>query len=258
MRIALGSMSDWGRLTLAAGTAGLGLVNLVAGDFVGRWEPIPASLPLHRPLAWLSGLVLILCGVGLVRRPTMCASALTLGLFLLIWVLVLHGPLVVAAPGDIRTWLYLGEVLAIACGALMLWATPDHGRVELAARLGFAFSLLTFGASHFDDLKLVASVVPPYVPAPTAVAGITGAAHVAAGVALLSNLLPRLAATLEAAMMSVFVLLVNVPEVLFNSTHRGAWTALLAEGALVGAAWIVAAALRAQQPSEIPDKLAAT
>lgn len=52
---------------------------------------------------------------------------------------------------------------------------------------------------------------------------------------------------LEAAMLSMFVLLVNVPDVLANPTHKGAWTALLAEGALVGAAWIVAAALRASR-----------
>jgi len=133
----------------------------------------------------------------------------------------------------------------------MLWATPNHGRVAIAARLGFAFSLLTFGASHFDDLKLVASVVPTYVPAPIAVTAATGAAHIAAGIALLFNLLPRLAAKLEAAMMSVFVLLVNVPEVISNPTHKGAWTALLAEGALVGAAWIVAGTLRARAPSSI-------
>lgn len=251
MRIAFGSMSHSGRLTLAAGIAGSGLLGLVAGDFVGRWEPIPASLPLHRPLAWLSGLVLIACGVGLVRRPTMRVSALALGLFLLIWVVALHGPLVIAAPADVRAWLYLGEVLAIACGALMLWAAPSHGRVVMAARLGYAFSLLTFGASHFDNSRLIASVVPTYVPAPMAVAGITGAAHIAAGIALLLNLLPRLAAMLEAAMMSVFVLLVNVPEVLSSPTHIGPWTALLAEGALVGAAWIVAAALRASAGARV-------
>jgi uncharacterized membrane protein YphA (DoxX/SURF4 family) len=157
-------------------------------------------------------------------------SNAALALFLLFWIVALHGPLVTAAPGDVRRWLYLGEVLAIACGALMLWATPGHGRAAMAARLGFALSLLTFGASHFAYLKVTAAVVPAYIPAPMAVARITGAAHVAAGLALLSNLLPRLAAALEAAMMSVFVLLVNAPDVLSSPTNRGAWTALLAEG----------------------------
>jgi hypothetical protein len=77
-----------------------------------------------------------------------------------------------------------------------------------------------------------------------AVTCLTGAAHVAAGLALLTNRLPRLAAVLEAAMMSVFVLLINVPDVLSEPENRGSWLTLWAEGALVAAAWIIAAALR--------------
>ena len=126
MRIAMGWIFFWGRLILAVATAGLGVVGLVAGDFIGRWEPVPASVPLHRALAWLSGLVLVACGAGLVGWRTMHASALALALFLLFWIVALHGPLVTAAPGDARRWLYLGEVLAIVCGALMLWATPGE------------------------------------------------------------------------------------------------------------------------------------
>ena len=244
MRAAVRCVTCWGHLTLAFGTAGLGVIGLLAGDFIGRWEPVPTGVPLHRVLASFSGLVLLACGAGLVGRRTMKASALTLGSFLLLWVVALHGPLVAAAPFDVRRWLYLGEVLAIACGALMLWSGPAHTGVALAARMGFALSLLTFGASHFGDLKITASVVPAYVPVPVAVVCITGAAHLAAGAALLSGLVARLAAALEAAMMSIFVLLINLPDVLSSPAHRGAWTALLAEGALVGAAWIVAAALR--------------
>jgi uncharacterized membrane protein len=236
-------MFIWGRILLAGGTAGLGVVELLAGDFIGRWEPVLASIPLHRAFARLSGLVLVVCGASLAGQRTMHAAALALALFLLLWVVALHGPVVAAAPFNVGGWLYLGEVLAIACGALMLWATPGHKRAAMAAQRGFAISLLTFGASHFAYLKETASMVPPYVPAPMAVAGITGAAHLLAGAALLSNLFPRLAVTLEAAMMSAFILLVNLPHVLSTPAHRGTWVALLAEGALVGAAWIVAVCL---------------
>jgi uncharacterized membrane protein len=228
---------------LGVSTAGLGVVGLLWGDFVGRWEPVPASVPAHRALACLSGLLLIVCGVGIVGRRTMHASAMALTLFLLSWLVLLHSPLVRESPFDVSRWLYLGEVLAIACGALMLWTSPCYASAAAAARVGFALSLLIFGASHFAYLQVTAATVPGYVPAHVAVARITGAAHVAAGVALLSGLLPRLAAILEAAMVSVFVLLVNVPAVLSLPARRGSWTALFAEGALVGAAWVVAAAL---------------
>jgi uncharacterized membrane protein YphA (DoxX/SURF4 family) len=244
MRTAIEWMSLAGRLILAVGIAGLGVVGLVASDFVGLWEPVPASIPLHRVIAWFSGLVLIACGAGLVRRRTTNASALALLICLLLWIVMLHGPRIAAAPGEVGRWLYLGEVLAIACGALMLWITQSNRVAATVARLGFALSLLTFGASHFAYLKATAATVPAYIPAPMALACITGVAHLAAGVAILSNLLPRLASALEAAMMSAFVLLINVPNVLSRPMSRGAWTALFAEGALIGAAWIVAAALR--------------
>ncbi|KAJ8138437.1 hypothetical protein OY671_008350, partial [Metschnikowia pulcherrima] len=137
VRIAIGSMSAWGRLTSAAGTAGSVLVNLIAGDFAGRWEPIPATSPSDRPLAWLSGLALIACGVGLVRRTTICVSASTLGSFSLSWVVILHGLLVIAAPGDVRTWLYLGEVSAIACGVADGSQSGQNARAASISR-GFA------------------------------------------------------------------------------------------------------------------------
>ncbi len=234
---------------LAAGAMGLGLVGLLTGKFIGLWEPVPTSFPLHRDFARLSGLILLGCGAGLVARRTLRAAALVLALFLLLWIAALHAPLVAAAPMNLLRWLYLGEVTAIACGALMLRTAPAHARAAIAARLGYALSLLTFGASHFANLKVTAAAVPHYIPDHLAVAAITGAAHIAAGVALLSGQLPRLASALEAAMMSAFLLLVDLPAVLAGPGHPVAWITLLAEGALVGAAWIVAAVLRADGPA---------
>ena len=254
MRTALAWMSLAGRVTLALGATGLGIVQLASQDFIGRWQPVPPGLPWRPALASASGLVLLACGAGLMGRQTMRAAAIALAAFLLLWVVALHGPLIASAPTDVRGWLYLGEVLAIACGALLFWAPRGHDVTRAAARVGFALSLVTFGCSHFSDLKLIASVVPAYVPAPMAVAGVTGAAHLAAALALLLNVLARRAATLEAAMMSVFVLLVNVPEVLAAPAQRGAWITLLAESALVGAAWLVAAALTGPASGGAPSR----
>lgn len=75
-----------------------------------------------------------------------------------------------------------------------------------------------------------------------ALACITGAAHLAAGAALLGKSASSPGA--RSRDDERFVLLINVPNLLSSSTSREAWTALFAEGALVGAAWIVAAALR--------------
>jgi hypothetical protein len=73
---------------------------------------------------------------------------------------------------------------------------------------------------------------------------------VAAGLGILFAIRPRLAATLEALMMSSFVILVHVPSLLsvpppeWAPSGRIQWTALFWASALAASAWIVAQLLR--------------
>jgi uncharacterized membrane protein YphA (DoxX/SURF4 family) len=242
-------MRTAGRLLLAASLIGLGLVALISGEFLGLWQPLPAPFSSYRVLADVSGIMLCAGGAGLVADRTQQVAALNVALYLAAWILLLHAPLVVMAPRDARHWVYLGEILAIVCGALALYA-PRSAKWWVAIRVGYALSLFTFGASHFADLPLMSSVVPSYLPAPLAIAAVTGAAHLAAGAALLLNLLPRPAAVLEATMLSGFELLVNLPGVMAAPSEPGAWTTLLFEGALVACAWIVAGTIRKHAGSE--------
>jgi hypothetical protein len=68
----------------------------------------------------------------------------------------------------------------------------------------------------------------------------TGAAHFAAGVAILVLVLPRLAATLEAVMVSLFTLNVWVPAVFAAPMSRSNWSEIVTSAAISGAAWAVA------------------
>jgi uncharacterized membrane protein len=230
-----------GRLLLAIGILALGIVGLVTGDFVSRWEPVAAGLPAHRALAMISGGLLVALGAGLLAPRTRRVAALALGLLMVAWVVVLHAPLVAAKPEEVVRWIYPGEVASIGCGALLLWSSSR--RALLTARIVYGLSLIAFGVSHFAYLQVVAPTVPAYVPFHIQVVELTGAAHIAAGLALLAGRLSRLAAVLEAAMMTGFELLVNVPAAVGAPTTKGPWLALTAEGALIGAAWIIAAAL---------------
>jgi hypothetical protein len=56
----------------------------------------------------------------------------------------------------------------------------------------------------------------------------------------LLGIVPRLAATLEAVMVSAFVLLVHVPGVIGDPGDHLQWTMFFAASATGGAAWIVA------------------
>ena len=71
-----------------------------------------------------------------------------------------------------------------------------------------------------------------------------GAGHLTAGLAMLLGIVPALAATLEASMITSFVLLLHIPGVLFDPHSRLQWTVLSVASALAGAAWLIAGSIR--------------
>jgi uncharacterized membrane protein YphA (DoxX/SURF4 family) len=72
----------------------------------------------------------------------------------------------------------------------------------------------------------------------------TGAGHAAAGLAILSGIQRRLAATLLAAMCGCFVLLLHAPRVAAAPTSRFEWTMLFVALSITGAAWLIRRAAR--------------
>jgi hypothetical protein len=66
---------------------------------------------------------------------------------------------------------------------------------------------------------------------------------------VLVGVFPRLAATLEAAMIGVFTALVWVPLVVKEPTSQLNWTGFLVSWTIATAAWVVAGSLASRQPS---------
>jgi uncharacterized membrane protein len=240
-----------GHFLLAVGFAGLGILSLLSGDFALNWQPVPLWVPWRSQLAYFSGVVLLACGVGLLLKRSAWLSALTLTIDVLIWLLVLQIPRVAAHPSSESTWLGFSENLVLVAGGwtllISLGASDDRSTNPVVsedsvrvARFLFAASLPLIGLSHFVYSQLTAAMVPTWLPNRVALAYLTGVAHMAAGVGLLLGVLPRLASTLEATMLSLFTLLVWVPRVVAAPASRAEWTAMLVSAALTGAAWVVA------------------
>ncbi len=103
---------------------------------------------------------------------------------------------------------------------------------------------MVFGLSHFAYADLTAAMIPAWMPARLPLAYLTGAAHVAAGTALLLGVVPALAVRLEAIMMSAFIVLVHLPAVLAQPANREQWTGLCVATALAGAVWVVLGSFR--------------
>ena len=245
-----------GQLLFAIGIAGLGVLSLVSGDFAFTWQPVPNWIPWREYLAYASGLLLLAGGIGMLVKRTAAPCALVMTIYVLSWVLLLQAPRVAGAPANVGAWLGFCENVVLMSGGWILFASlvrrEDNGSMPFAsgkggtrvARFLFGISCLVLGLSHFVYTEETAGMVPAWLPARVVFAYLTGVGHFAAGVGILLAILPRLAATLEAIMISSFVLLIHVPGVASAPASRLQWTMMFVASALAGAGWATARSLQ--------------
>ena len=229
---------------LAVGLIGLGVLSLVHRDFLLQWQPVPAAWPARAALATASGLILLAGGLLLLIPRTRAWGALVAAVFIGLWVIGLHLPIVVAKPSNLPAWLGLAESLAMASGGFVLFRDQRAAagdRYARAAVLAFGAACVVFGLSHFLFAGFTAAMIPAWLPMRLELAYLTGAIHVLTGVILLIGPWRRWAAGTEAAMMSSFVLLVHLPRVAAHPMDRTELTMLFVAVTLSSAAWIVAA-----------------
>lgn len=246
-------MVGLGHVLFAASFAGLGVLSLMSGDFALDWQPVPASVPWRTHLAHASGFILLTSGIGMFFERTARNSACILVANVAIWLFLLQLPRVIAHPTNPAAWLGFAETLVMVVGGwIILDSVNGPGKVagiRIAQRL-FAAALPLIGLSHFVYVEITTALVPAWLPNRVAFAYFTGAAHVAAGFAVLIGFIPRVAAALEACMIASFTLLVWVPRVAASPASRMPWTALLVSSALAAAAWAVAQSIERNNKSD--------
>ena len=239
-------------LTLfAVGMTGLGTLALVYGDFALVWQPVPAWIPGRTALAYGSGLIMLLGGFGLLLRATVAWSARVLFPYLILW-LLLKVPALLVAPQMEAVWLGFGEIAVLLTGGWILFAKlaglrkgslleflSGDNSVRLATKL-FAISLIPIGLSHLVYVKETVELVPAWLPYRVGWAYLTGVGQIACGLGVLFSIFPRVAATTEATMISLFTFLVWGPAILKAPATRLPWTAFFISWAISSAAWVVA------------------
>ena len=235
----------------AAGMIGLGILALIYGDFALVWQPVAPWTPGRTILAYGSGLLMLLCGIGLLFRATVTWSVRILFPYLIVWAL-LKVPDLFGAPQIEGVWLGFGELVVLLTGGWILFArlgglregsplaflTNENGiRV---ARILFAVSLIPIGLSHIVYVKQTAEFVPAWLPYRVGWAYLTGAGQIACGLGVLFSVFPRVAAWSEAGMISLFTLLVWAPAIVAAPRTRLPWTAFFISWAIASAAWVLA------------------
>ena len=234
---------------------GLGILALIYGDFALVWQPVAAWVPGRIALAYASGVVMVLGGLGLLFDGTAKWAVRVLFPYLILWAL-LKVPALVVAPQIEGVWLGIGELTVLLAGGWTLFAvlaelkegsflrfaTGERG-IRIA-RIVFAVSLLPIGLAHIIYVKETASLVPAWLPFRTGWAYLTGAGQIACGVGVLFSIFPRVAAATEAGMLSLFALLVWLPAIVAAPKTRLPWTAFFISWAIAAGAWVVASNLR--------------
>jgi uncharacterized membrane protein len=222
---------------------------------------LPASLTCAEVCAYALGVLLLAASVGLFFARTVLLSAIIVGLYESVWT-VARAHAVLLMPKSVGSWYGIFEAIGPVVGIWILYALARRqcgsatatviasDRALHVARILFGAACVVYGAAHFAYATFTSTMVPTWLPARMGLVYLTGAFHVAAGIGLLIEVLPQLAATLEAAMMSLFGVLVWLPSFFARPAPEWApsaqirWSETFLTFLLAGSAGIVAASLR--------------
>lgn len=239
-----------GRRVYGLGAVVLGVTLAGFGTFAAIGLAAPANLPGSHLLAWTSAGLLILAGVAINLRRTEAIGALVLAALFGLWVAFLLPRALTHATVWV-SWEDVAERAAMALGGVLAYAQASgvgqaHANgLARVARPVFGLCLVVFGISEFVYAKFTASMVPAWLP-PSVIfwTYLTGAAQIAAGLAVISGVQARLAAILLTAMYLIFSLIVHLPRVIADPSGLMHWSENAVNLVLAGAAWALADSLR--------------
>ena len=235
---------------------GLGIMGFVTGDFTQIWQPVPKWVPGRTAVAYLCALISLGTGIGILWRRSALAASRVLLTALLIWLLVLRLPnLFYERPLVLVAWTF-GSTAVMTAGAWVLYVWFAHERgperpgfladaMSLRiARTLYGVSLIPFGLAHFMYLNATTVLIPAWLPWHEAWAYLTGAAFIAAGLAVSVGVVPRLAAALSTLQVGLFTLIVWVPRMVAGTVTDFQRGEFITSCALTAGAWVVADSYR--------------
>jgi uncharacterized membrane protein len=127
---------------------------------------------------------------------------------------------------------------------------PQKHGLDKFGRLFYALPMGVFATQHFTNPKLVASIVPSWMPWHTFWVYLVGIAIIAAVLSILLEIQARLAATLLGCMFLLFVVLMHIHNIVVTHGALLFWVIGLRDLAFSGGAFALAATQLKRTPSE--------
>lgn len=246
-----------GQLLFGIAVTAFGAGNLACASFGLTVRGVP-WFPGNPFLGFVTGIVLFAAGLSIAANVRARLTAILLGFLFLLYLLLIEVPLVVATPMSVSVRTVFFETLALGSSALTLAGTlprreSNSGRwhhlldtlIGLAPFL-FAASSVVFGIDHFLVLRVIAGLVPTWIPGGLFWAYFTGTAFIVAGVSIASRWMDQLGAFLLGTMFLLWFVLVHTPRILGATPNiQNAWSSAFIALGMWGGSWLVA--LHAQQ-----------
>ncbi len=223
----IGAARGWGRLiALGAIFIAVSLAVFAPEHFGGPMhvsEMVPSWMPAHVFWACFVGCALLAAAASLTLRKFVRLSSTLLGLMFFLFVCLMHIPNALADPKSRFAWAYVLRDLSFAGGS---WALAGvHSRASSAqlskwmisfGRIVIAIAAIYFAVEHFLHPEFAPGfplelMTPSWVPSPRVWGYLTGAILLAAGIGLVLNKRPRMAATSIGALMTGLTLFLYLP-----------------------------------------------
>ena len=150
------------------------------------------------------------------------------------------------------TWSYFVGGVVLAVGLVTMFLRGDWQKARgfdkliLFGPLFYAAPLAAFGTEHFTLTKVIASIVPAWIPWHQFWAYFVGACFIAAGLSLVTGIQVRLSASLLALTFFLFVVLMDAPAWAHAPLNRFAPTLALRELCFSGGPLALAACFTKQ------------
>lgn len=254
-----------GQATYAATLIASGILGLIKGDFTAIWTGVPKGFPAREALAYLTAVVALGTGIGLLRARTAALASRVLLASYAIWFLLFRLPLLFRAPTSSGVWWACGETAAMVAAPWVLYVrfagSRDSGRPGFAAgdrglrvaTILYGLALIPFGIAHFTFLARTVAMVPAWLPGHLFWAYFFGCTFVAAGLAIVAGVRARLAAVLSTLQMALFTLLVWIPVMTAGRPSASDRTEFLGSCALTAIAWVVAESWGGNRSRAVPE-----